>query len=190
MKTRLLPSLLCVVSALIIAGCEAPLKVVTDHDKSVNFSGYKTFAIDSLTEREQSVSQLNAHRIIDGIKAAMLSKGFEETSANPDLRVNAITIMKDRKEVTANTNYYGYGGVYRPYGWGTGSGGAYTTYNVSDYLDGSIIIDVIDARTNKLIWEGVGNKEIDKPAKDLDAAIRSAISTIMKDFPPEPAKKK
>jgi hypothetical protein len=187
MKSRLL---LNIVSALIIVGCEAPLKVITDHDRTVNFYNYSTFAIDSLAEHEQSLSQLNAHRIIEGIKAAMVSKGFEETTSDPDLRVNAVTIMKNRQEVTANTNYYGYGGVYRPYGWGTGSGGAYTTYNVSDYLDGSIIIDIVDARTNKLIWEGAGNKEIDKPSKDLDASIRSAILRIMKDFPPDKRKKK
>lgn len=186
MKTQLLTS---IISALVLAGCEAPLKVITDYDKTVHFSNYSTFAIDSLTEQEKALSQLNADRIINGIKAAMLSKGFEEDPRDPDLRVSAVTIMKDRKEVTANTNYYGYGGVYRPYGWGTGSSGSYTTYNVSDYLDGSIIIDVVDARTNKLIWEGAGNKEIDKPSKDLDEAIRSAILRIMKDFPPDPKKK-
>ena len=187
MKTQLFTSIFL---AFVIAGCEAPLKVTSDYDKTVSFSNYSTFSIDSLIEKEQSVSELNVNRIIDGIRAAMVSKGFKEDRSNPDVRINAVTIMKDRKEVTANTNYYGYGGVYRPYGWGTASTGAYTTYNVSDYIDGSIIIDIVDARTNKLIWEGVGNKEIDKPSKDPDAAIRAAIMTIMKDFPPGAAKKK
>ena len=99
--------------------------------------------------------------------------------------------MTAKKDVTANTNYYGYGGVYRPYSWGSGSTSAYTTYNVNDYIDGSLIIDVVDERTNKLVWEGVGNKEIDSPkSKDPDEVIPAVVGKILANFPPGAAKKK
>ena len=64
-----------------------------------------------------------------------------------------------------------------------------TSYSVDNYKDGSLIIDVVDAKTNKLIWQGTGNKEIDKPAKDPDTAIPKAISSIMSSFPPGKTKK-
>jgi len=136
-----------------------------------------------------SVSQLNAERIISAIKAEMVRKGFKETGSNPDLLVNAMTILKDKQEVTATTNYYGYGGAYRPYGYygGAGSSG-YTTYNTYEYKDGSLIIDIVDAKTNKMIWEGIGNKDIDHAPKNPEEAIRKAVTSIMAGFPPGASK--
>ena len=114
-----------------------------------------------------------------------------ETDNNPDLIVHTASIFKDKQSVTANSSYYGYGGYYRPYGWGGAMGvSSYTTYDVQNYKDGSIIIDIVDAKTQKLIWEGVGNKEIDSPAKDPEKAINEAIASIMSDFPPGMNKKK
>jgi hypothetical protein len=92
--------------------------------------------------------------------------------------------------VSSTTNYYGYGGVYRPYYY-SGFGGYNTTnYNIDHYKDGSLIIDIIDASTEKLVWQGTGNKEIDGPVKDPDKRIPEAVGMIMANFPPGAEKKK
>ncbi|HVY73952.1 MAG TPA: DUF4136 domain-containing protein [Puia sp.] len=174
--------------AILISSCEPALKVTDDYDKSTNFSQYKTFRMYQLDQQHQTISQLNQDRIINAVKSEMTKKGFQE-AAEPDLQVNAIIILKDKKSVTANTNYYGYGGYYRPYAWGGGMATGYTTYDVQNYKDGSLIIDIIDNKTNKLVWEGIGNKEIDKPAADPDKAIADAVARIMAPFPPGAAKK-
>jgi hypothetical protein len=67
--------------------------------------------------------------------------------------------------VTANTNYYGYGGYYRPYAWGGGMASGTTTYSTYDYKDGTLMIDVVDAAKRTWCGKSVGNKEIDKPAR-------------------------
>ena len=64
-----------------------------------------------------------------------------------------------------------------------------TTYSTYDYKDGSIIIDIVDAAKKQLVWQGMGNKEIDKPAKDPEPVINSAVAKIMASFPPGAAKK-
>ena len=187
MKTIKTLVLFCLCVALFTA-CESTLKVTNDYDKSVNFSGYKTYSFYDL-KTSGSVSKLNADRIINAIKAELARKGFKETGSSPDLFVNAMTILKDKQEVTATTNYYGYGGAYRPYGYYGGAGASgYTTYNTYEYKDGSLIIDIVDAKTNKMIWEGIGNKDIDKAPKDPDAAIKNAVTSIMATFPPPPGK--
>jgi hypothetical protein len=120
----------------------------------------------------------------------MTKKGFQENSSSPDLFVFSAAIFKDMQSVTANTNYYGYGGMYHPYYWGGGMTSSNTTYSVQNYKDGSLIIDVVDVKTQKIVWEGVGNKEIDKPSKDPESAIKQAVASIMASFPPGGKKSK
>ena len=169
--------------------CETPLKVTTDYDKAVNFKQYKTFQIMQLDEKLKAISDLNRNRIIAAVKSEMVAKGFQEAD-NADLQIDIVTILKDKQSVTANTNYYGYGGAYRPYGWSGGMSSGYTTYDVQNYTDGSLIIDIIDPKTKQLIWEGIGNKEIDKPSSDPDKAISAAVKSIMAGFPPGATAKK
>ena len=170
--------------------CEPSLKVSQDYDKAVNFGQYKTFSLYHDINIHDAVSQLNQDRIINAIKSEMTKKGYQENTTSPDLLVNAVAILQDRTDVTANTNNYGYGGYYRPYYWGGSMGSSTTTYNTRHYKDGSLIIDLVDANTKKLVWQGTGNKEIDKPSKNPDETIPKAIASIMEGFPPGAAKKK
>jgi len=169
---------------LMLASCGTTVNVSSDYDRANNFSGYKTFSVYDLKTKEGQVSSLNAERIVKAIRAEMTKKGFTESSSNPDLQVNAMTFLKDKQSVTANTNYYGYGGGYRSYGyWGGGVGGT-TTYNTYNYKDGSLIIDIIDSKTNKMVWTGTGNAEIDKAPKNPDEFIAGAVTKILAAFPP------
>src|ERR1700761_8470158 len=113
MKVIICPSVF-LFGIILLSACGPSLKVASDYDHATDFSAYKTFSIYHL-ETTHSVSQLNANRFINAIRTEMVKKGFTETQDNPDLMVNAITQLKDQQTVTANSNYYGYGGAYRPY---------------------------------------------------------------------------
>jgi hypothetical protein len=183
MKSFQLLTVACVFIAIAFTSCSPSLKVTSDYDKSANFNQYKTFALDTF-HASQTVSQLNQNRIANAVKAEMVKKGFTESTA-PDMLVHISAIFEKQKSVSSTTDYYGYGGFYRPYAWGGGMGATgYTTYNVQSYIDGSLIVDIADAKTKNLLWEGIGNKEIDKPVKDPDTAIPAAVSKIMGGFPP------
>ncbi len=106
----------------LIYGCSPTVKVTTDYDHAANFSEYKTFSVYDLKAQEGQVNQLNVDRVTKAIRNEMISKGFTESTTNPDLKVNAVTILKNKTQVTADSNFYGYGGMYRPYGyWGSGA---------------------------------------------------------------------
>lgn len=180
--------LLSIFSLAFIFSCNT-LKVTSDYDRSANFTQYKTFMIDSL-KTSAAVSQLNQNRLINAVRTSLIQKGLAENQTDPDLLVSIATILKNKQSVSSNTDFYGYGGAYRPWVWGGGMGvTGYTTYNVQDYTDGSLIINIADAKTKNLIWEGIGNKEIDSPLKDPDTQIPAAVTSIMKNFPPGAAKK-
>ncbi|KRB54678.1 DUF4136 domain-containing protein [Flavobacterium sp. Root186] len=175
----------------LIYGCSPTVKVTTDYDHSANFSEYKTFAVYDLKAQEGQVNQLNVDRVSKAIRAEMIAKGFTESS-NPDLKVNAVSILKNKTQVTADSNFYGYGGMYRPYGyWGGGAmmGGGTTTFNSYDYVDGSLVIDIVSTKTQKLLWQGIGNAQIDNKPDNPEEFINSSIKKILEGFPPGAVKK-
>jgi len=172
--------------------CSPTVNVTTDYDHAANFGEYKTFAVYDLKAQEGQVNQLNVDRVTNAIRSEMIAKGFTETSSNPDLKVNAVTILKNKQSVTANSDFYGYGGMYRPYGyWGGGGmmGGASTTFNTYDYVDGSLVIDIVSTKTQKLVWQGIGNAQIDSKPDNPEEFIASSIKKILAGFPPGAAKK-
>jgi PBP1b-binding outer membrane lipoprotein LpoB len=182
MKKNKFKQILFVLALSIFAiSCSSPLKISNDFDRSANFSSYHSFSVYSV-KTTGSVSQLNADRIVNAIKENLIAKGLKYTESNGDLTINAITILKDKQSVTSSTNYYGYGGLYRPYGYYGGMGNtSVTTYN---YKDGSLTIEMVDTKTTKMVWQGIGNKEIDKQSKDPDSEIKAAVTKILADFPP------
>lgn len=184
MKTSKISQFLLIITlSIVAASCGSTLKVTTDYDKSANFSNYKSFSIYSV-KTTGSVSQLNADRIVNAIKGEMVAKGFKYVESNGDLTINAITILKDKQAVSASTNYYGYGGLYRPYGYYGGMGMASSTsVSTYNYKDGSLTIEMVDTKSTKMVWQGIGNKEIDGVSKDPDTAIKNGVNKIMASFP-------
>jgi hypothetical protein len=170
-----------------VLACGPTLKVTSDVNKQTNFTAFKTFALYNPAGDKSPLSQLNRNRINNAISAAMVAKGYSQAdTSSADLLVNPITVAKEGQNVTANTDYYGYGGFYRPYYWGGGMGmvSSNTSFSVDKYIDGSLIVDVIDRAKRELVWQGVGNSQIDGPVKDPDTKIPEAVNKIMASLPP------
>ena len=96
-------------------------------------------------------------RIMNSVRSEMIKKGYTEDNNKPDLMINVVSLLKDKKSISASSN-----GMYGPYGFWPGGN---TSINVSDYKDGSIMVHVVDVNTNMLLWEGIGKAEMTKPAK-------------------------
>lgn len=175
MKKVTIKNLLLIMTAGLVFSCKPTLKVNTDYDRSANFSTYKTFSLYYLIT-SRTVNELNEERIWNSIRATMAKKGYVENNNNPDLVVNAVSVVKNKKYVSATTT--GYGGWYRPYG-----AAGTTTFQTSNYKEGSLVIDVVDTKKNKLVWQGVGNAEFEKQPKNPDEAIGNAVNKIMAAFP-------
>jgi hypothetical protein len=185
MKYKSNNNLILIVSLIMVA-CSPSITVNTDYDRKVDFTTYKSFTFYQLSDKGPGLSELNRERIVNSIRSELIKKGFVEISNNPDLIINATTLVNEKKQITA-TNYYNYGGYYRPYYWGPAYGGP-TVYNVTELKEGSLIIDVIDASSKHLVWQGTGNEEIDIPMKNAEVEIPRAVIRILSGFPPRAKK--
>lgn len=182
MKKVTVYSILFSFLVIIISSCSTSLQINSDYDRKASFSSYKTFSLYNL-KAKGNVSQLNQDRIAASIRDEMKKKGFTETAGNPDLLVNAFTVLKNRTGISASTSYYGFGSAYRPYGYWVAPGAAHTSVSTYDYKDGSMLIDVIDAKTNKMIWTGNASAEVYKRPKNAEEVINGVVAKIMVNFP-------
>lgn len=171
---------------LVITSC-ASVNVNTDYDKSTNFTDYKTYAYYKQGIDNVKISDFDKRRILTAIDSVMLSKNFTK-SETPDMMINFYTDAE--KDVSINSYYAGYGYGWG-YGWGWGwgypyGGGTYTSTSIK----GILTIDVINAKKNELIWQGIGSGTLGQNQQNKDEKIRNFVSQILMSFPPElPVKK-
>lgn len=171
-----------------LAACGSAIKVTSDYDKHADFAKYKTFALDSI--RQQSVSNKNIGYIKNAVRAEMKKRGILEDSTRPDMLVNISTVVINKNLTESMSVDYAYGGVYRPYYWENVYGAPnYSTADPKQFKQGSLIIEIIDAAKKSLLWEGIGNAEIDQQPANPEATLKSAVSATMKSFPPKAVNK-
>jgi hypothetical protein len=182
MKTiKLLPLLLL----FMITSCNT-VRVYSDYDKSADFAQYKTFAFMKSGIDKVEISDLDKKRILNSIDQQLQAKGMTK-SENPDLLVNIFT--KSREQVSVNQFNAGWG-----YGWGWGwnpymMGGMGGQTTVTSSTEGTLYIDLIDAKKKELIWQGEGTGTLTKEMNRKDEVINNIVSQILAQYPPVLTKK-
>ena len=168
---------------VLLSSCAPSLKVTCDYDRQADFAKFKTYSFAPET-MNLPVNDLNKRRILSEIETQLVTKGLSKTEGNGDLLVDVRVSAKERKEATAYTSG-GYGG-YR-YGGGFQS----TSVNVQTYVDGTLIISLVDAAKKELVWQGTGVKTLDQNAtsEKREKNISDAVAGILAKYPPVVTKK-
>jgi len=157
-------------------------KVNFDYDHTVDFSGYSTFA---WLEREGSVeAQLPDHlriRLRRVTEEVLAEKGIDPSPAPPqtDLLLTYFYGATDELQI----NHVSYAS-YSPWGYGYWPGFNYGYTEVRSYKQGTLVLDIVDARTHQLVWMGILEKEVSSvnpPGKRIQKTIRK----LLKNFPPK-----
>lgn len=165
-----------VFALLLFASCSS-VKVASDYDTTVNFSNYNSYAFFKPGIDKAEISDLDKRRILRALDAELSKKGLQK-SESPDLLISFFTKAKERVDVYQN--HYGWGG-YWGWGWGHPWGGT----TVSKTTEGSLYIDIIDAKTNELIWQGIGTAPIASNMEQKEAIIKEIVQKILEKYPPE-----
>jgi len=186
---------LALLLAFFLTGCVAttPVEVSTDYDRNVNFSEYRTFKWfqDKPTAGIDSANKYNTfldQRIRNAVEAQLIQKGFTKTESNPNILIAYDVKVINRQSVRPDYAYapgFGYGYSYW-YGYRYNYG--YNRFGgrpmmIEEYKDGTIIIDLVDAKDNQLIWRGWGQMEVDE-ANISEAEVNKIVTNILSKYPP------
>lgn len=162
---------------VVLSSCSS-VKVYDDYDKNVDFSQFKTYAFQKSGIDKVEISDLDKKRILRAIDEQMAMKGFTK-SENPDLLVNIFT--KEREQVDINQFNagwgYGWGWGWNPWMWGGNT-------SVSSYVEGTLYIDLIDAKKRELVWQGQGVGALTQNREKKEALINEFVAKILAQYPP------
>jgi hypothetical protein len=159
-----------------VAGCSST-QVNTDYDPRARFSQYRTFEVEPgrVVERDAPGGDdtLVKDRIESAIENNLEAKGLQETKADPDLIVRYTAGAKTVEEIEDE--------------WGDAWDDEFDTPWVEEYTVGTLVIDIVDADTNKTVFRTIAKAE-DEDFRS-EEFVRGAVEKALKKYPPEPGQK-
>ena len=148
--------------------------VKTDYDRTTDFSQYKTYS----WEKIQTQDALWVDRVKSAVNSDLTAEGWTQVPSGGDVAIVAIEMTKTQR--TLDTFYNGFGG-----GWRFGGGFGDATTTVDTYKVGTLVVDLFDATTKKLIWRGSATDTLsDKSDKNIKNLNRG-IQKMFDHFPPK-----
>ena len=185
MKKVVLFSLL---SLFLFASCSS-LQVMSDYDKNVDFTQYKTYTFYGWAKNSDKIlNQMDKERFEKAFANEFAKRGLKLVKENGDAVV-ALYIVTKQESTTTTTGGPYYGGYYYRYGpgWGWGGGMSTTTVSTNDYTVGTLICDFYDAKEKKLIWEGIAKGTVSENPVNREVNISKVVSQLMTKYPVPPA---
>jgi hypothetical protein len=152
-------------------------QVKTDYDRSADFSQYKTYS----WEKVQTQDPLWVERIKEAVNSALAAKGWTQVPSGGNVAVVAIEMTRNQQ--TLDTFYNGFGRGWR---WGGGFGDATTT--VENYKVGTLVVDLFDANSKKLVWRGSSSDTLSDKSDNNIKNLDKGVQKMFNHFPPEPKK--
>jgi len=171
-------------AALLLTACASSPNTFSNSDPDVDFSQYQTFGyFSSLSTDNAQYQSLVSNFLKVAVAQELDMRGLAFDDEDPELRVNFYINTKDKiktRSVPTAGAYYGYRDpFYDPW---AGYGGYET--RVDQYTEGTLNIDVVDAATNKLVWEGsVVGRLTEKDVRNLEQTVDEAVAAVMNNFP-------
>ncbi|MCH8247216.1 MAG: DUF4136 domain-containing protein [Bacteroidetes bacterium] len=205
-RSRLLSMLLL---SVLLSGC-ANLAIQRDYDDSASFVIYKTFSWIPAKNTQDVPGPYRDDGLLDkrikqAVASSLVEQGYtEQSNSTPDFYVVYRVGLKEKtRNSYFGSGYYGYGsygfgygGYGFPYryrrsffGYG-GFGYGYPYYGgglgrYGTYTEGTLVIDILDAKTDELVWRGSAVSRMSDPAYDAKE-INKVVEKILEEFPPRP----
>jgi len=180
MKTRAKTGMM--VAAIIMLSACSSTQVMTDYRKGTDYSGMRSYQIEHKPEingvSALDINPLNRDRIENALQSHLQQRGLI-ASDRPDFFVAySISSRVEKSYYTTQHNPY-YGGRWGWYGGGMSS----STTTESESVYGELMIAVIDANTNQMVWYAVVSKPLSENIKNRETEINKAVEKALIEFP-------
>jgi hypothetical protein len=164
-KFALCAMLVCLVSAIAVGQT-----VSVNYNHSQSFSGYHTYAWAS-NNANQIQNSILAQVAQQDIDAALAAKGFTKVTEaqNPDI----ILVVSGGLRQQTSYSAWGMRGI------GGGMGGITPQQNV----EGTLVVDLHDAKTQSLVWRGIGQDTLGNNGGKNQQIVQNAINKMFKQWP-------
>lgn len=170
-----LKNIILFLSVMWLGSCASSLVAVrSDYDREANFREYGTYAIAEMKPDKNDPilgSSLNQKRFAKAMEAEMNARGYVKTEENPDLLINFQTDSRNKQYTQSNNNW----GYWRWYGNNNTS--------TRNYEESRIIVNLIDADSKELVWQGWATGELNNRQKERDEVFREVIYQVMQEYP-------
>jgi hypothetical protein len=173
-------------AALGLSACATGPTVRTDHDPTANFTQYRTWGYYQPIAMEQSgYSSWISERIRADVQKEMEARGYRFAASGADLLVNFQGVVEDKTAVWSMPRsdvqwFYSYRNraYFAVPVW-------YDETQVSSYKEGTLTVDLVDGKRNRMVWTGSASSAVrskQKPEQKL-AEIDAAIIGIFAKYP-------
>ena len=180
MKRRVMRALGAIVLAIVGGSCAAAMTVSSYENPAIDRSAYRTFdwgPADALPTGDPRLDRdpFFKDQVQGAVEKQLAARGLALTaSGRPDLLIHYHAHVTRRIDVNRVDQTYGYC-----------AGGECP--ETMEYEAGTLVLDVIDARTNRLIWRGWSQRTVDDVLNDRDRmarVINEAVKKMLQQFPP------
>ena len=184
-------SSLVVIAALILSGCGVQSYV--EKDPAVDLNDYKTYAW--LNDKESKRKDGKAYKdfqesyLVDIVSKELEKNGWRPAKSNPDVLIdydimveNAVREQTQSVYSRPQVRYF-----YNPYTRRVNSVYYPSQYLGEDsytvpYRSGTITINIVDTRNNKLVWQGWAETDVTNNQKIQKDEMNKIVRSIFKKF--------
>lgn len=180
MMIRVLLSL--VISVIVLSGCASGPEILTNVNPQAKISDFNTYGFFSPlgTDRSNGTQTTLSGQLMDAMSREMAARGMVP-SDSPDILIDFLFAAERRTNVrsTPITNT-----VSRSH-WSMGVS-TWPNYHtqVSQYKEGTLIIDFVDTRGQRLLAEGAAQSRIEN-SRFTQEQVNSVVGQIVQGFWPK-----
>lgn len=187
------------------------LAACTSIQTSTNFNpestqAFKTYRTYAWLPMKEAKTQEDSHiynpiiqaRVQRSVDRELAARGFQRAAPGqkPDFKMGWHGAVDEKVAVDTVDSYYGYAWdpwydpFYGPIAFG-GAGFPGDDVVAREYREGTLVLDVVDAGSNKLVWRGTAQAQLSEhmSAAKSQRLIDRSVDKLLKDFPPEPGAK-
>ena len=157
-------------------------KIIVNFDHEADFSKIRTYQwrthrVFEKNPELKDVYSTGIQLVMEEGNTQLMKRGFQPVEESPDVFVTFFILTKEVQQIKT-TDISAWDGYY----WYAAP--TWTITELEQFIRGMLVIDIVDARTSKLIWRAHCGDEV-KDMRKRDKNINKAVRKALEKFPPK-----